>query len=101
MRDLISQLDEASKLPFAYDESEKMYKAVQSTSHVFTSPVKKVKDLELDELNEDDNEVELNFLLKDASYMVRPGIFLEKALTLEILQTMFSWISSLFASVKK
>jgi len=38
-------LDESGRLPFAYDEKEKVYKAVQATQ-IFTSPVKQNKEFD-------------------------------------------------------
>ena len=57
VHDLIARLDEAGKLPFACDERERIYKAVQSTQ-VFLSPVKKVKHVDSSDDNENDSDVD-------------------------------------------
>ena len=54
LQELITQLDESGQLPFAYDEREGSYKAVQATQ-VFTSPVKQKK--EFDEEGGDNMDV--------------------------------------------
>ena len=45
LKEMISRLDETGLLPFAYDEKEKKYKAIQATQ-VFTSPMKQKKEFD-------------------------------------------------------
>ena len=51
LKEMINHLDESGRLPFAYDEKEKVYKAIQATQ-VFASPVKQNKEFDDEEVDD-------------------------------------------------